>query len=86
MKEKAIIRAEFDPGTGNVLASVSGGNLDLLFLIGQIVRDMADSWARVKSIPEELAMMKVLTAITMASIHEPDEGSKLDLSHEYNGG
>ena len=69
MKEKAIIRAEFDPGTGNVLASVSGGNLDLLFLIGQIVRAMAGSWARVKSIPEELAMMKVLTAITMASIH-----------------
>ena len=86
MQEKAIIRAEFDPGTGNVLASASGSNLDLLFLIGQIARDMAGSWARVKGIPEELAMMKVLTAITMAARHEPDEGSKLDLSHEYNGG
>ena len=88
MQEKAIIRAEFDPGTGNVLSSASGSNLDLLFLIGQIARDMADSWARVKGIPEDLAMMKVLTAITMAMAarHEPDEGSKLDLSHEYNGG
>ena len=86
MEEKAIIRAEFDTGTGNVLASVSRGILDLLFLVGQIARDMAGSWAKVKGIPEELAMMKVLTAITMAAIHEPDEGSKLDLFHEYNGG
>lgn len=29
MEEKAIIRAEFDTGTGNVLASVSRGILDL---------------------------------------------------------
>ena len=86
MQEKAIIRAEFDPNTGNVSDSASGSNLDLLFLIGKIARDMAGSWARVKGIPEELAVMKVLTAITMAARHEPDEGSKLDLSHEYNEG
>ena len=84
--KKATIRAEFDPGTGNVLATASGSNVDLLFLIGQIARDMAGSWARVKGIPEELAMMKVLTMITMTARYEPDEGSKLDLSHEYNGG
>lgn len=81
--KKATIRAEFDPDTGNVLSSASGSNLDLCFLIGQIARDMAGSWARVKGIPEELALLKTLTAITMAARYDPDEGSKLDLSHEY---
>lgn len=84
--KKATIWAEFDLGTGNVLASASGSNVDLLFLIGQIARDMAGSWARVKGIPEELAMAKVLAMITTAARYEPNEGSMLDLSHEYNGG
>lgn len=84
--KKATIRAEFDPVTGNVLASAWGSNVDLLFLIGQIARDMAGSWARVKGIPEELAMEKVLAMITTAARYEPGGGFKLDLSHDYNGG
>lgn len=80
---KAIIRAEFDQDAGSVSAVMSGSNLDLSFLLGQIARDMAKSWARVKNIPEELVMIKVLNAITMAAGYESDNGVKLDQSYEH---
>lgn len=57
---KATILAEFDPDNGNVSTVLSGSNLDMCFLIGHIVRDMAKSWAGVKNILEEPEMIKVL--------------------------
>lgn len=84
--KKATIQAEFDPDTGEVSFNVSGDSLELCFLLGQLARDLAKSWVSVRGIPEELALGRVLAAITMATRYEPGEGSKLDLSHEYNGG
>lgn len=84
--KKSTIQAEFDPDTNEVSFNVSGDSLELCFLLGQLARDLVKSWVSARGIPEELALGRVLAAIIMATRYEPGEGSKLDLSHEYNGG
>ena len=83
MQEKATIWAEFDPYTGNASFRVSGRPLDLCVLLGLLVNDVAEDWADIKSIPEELALLKVLREITTAARCEPNEATKIELLHKY---
>ena len=82
-KNCAVINAKFDPNKGNLLAKVSGSNVDLCYLLGILVRQLARSDARVAGCPEQEAYEKVLESIALGAKNAPNHGATIDLSRKY---
>ena len=82
-KIRASINAKFDPNKGNLLAKISGGNVDLCYLLGILVRQLARSHARVAGCTESDALDKTLKSIALVAENTPGNGTTIDLSRKY---
>ena len=85
-KIRASINASFDFSSGTLSAAVQGNHVAVCFILGQLVRNVALSKAKVKGIPEELALEEVLHAVSNAAGLSDIPGTRIDLSREYKRG
>lgn len=82
-KNCAAINAKFDPNKGNLLAKVSGSNVDLCYLLGILVGQLARSHARVAGCTESDALDKTPESIALVAKNAPNHGATIDLSRKY---
>lgn len=86
MQERKIcasINASFDFSSGNLSAVVQGDHVAVCFILGQLIRNVALSKAKVKGIPEEQAMKEVFRIIDDAAHFSDEFGTRIDLSRKY---
>lgn len=86
MQERKIcasINASFDFSSGNLSAVVQGDHVAVCFILGQLIRNVALSKAKVKGIPEEQAMKEVFRIIEDAAHFSDEFGIRIDLSRKY---
>lgn len=82
-KNCAVINAKFDLNKGDLLAKVSGSNVDLCYLLGILVRQIARSHARVSGCPESESYEKILESIALVAKNAPNYEATIDLSRKY---
>ena len=82
-KNCAAINAKFDPNKGDLLAKVSGSNVDLCYLLGILVGQIAKSHARVTGCTESDALYKTLASIALVAENTPGNGTTIDCSRKY---
>ena len=82
-KNCAAINAKFDPNKGDLLAKVSGSNVDLCYLLGVLINQMAISHARVTGCTESEALDGILKSITFGAEKAPSKGTTIDPSRKY---
>lgn len=85
-KTRASISASFDFSSGTLSAAVQGNHVAVCFILGQLVRNVALSKAKVKGIPEELALEEVLRVVEDVAHASNVAGTRIDLSREYKRG
>ena len=78
-REKASIRAEYDPNTKMVQALVRGGNADLCVLLGALLRQVAEEWGRKTGDPAG-AKADALEIVQNAAASRVKESARIDLS------
>ena len=84
-KTRASISASFDFSSGTLSAAVQGNHVAVCFILGQLVRNVALSKAKVKGIPEEQALEEVLRVVEDVAHTSNVAGMRLDLSRECKG-
>ena len=82
-KKCASINAKFNSSKGELLAQVSGSNVDLCYLLGILAGQIARSHARVTGCTESEAYEKTLKSIALVAKNAPNHGATLDLSRKY---
>ena len=82
-KNCASINARFDSHKGGLSANVFGSNIDLCYLLGVLINQMAISHARVTGCTESEALDVILKSITFVAEKAPSKGTMIDLSHKY---
>ena len=82
-KNCASINAKFNSRKGELLAQVSGSNVDLCYLLGILAGQIARSHARVTGCTESKAYEKTLESIALVAKNAPKHGATLDLSRKY---
>ena len=85
-KNRAYINASFDFSSGTLSAAVQGNHVAVCFILGQLVRNVALSKAKVKGIPEEQALEEVLRIVAEDAHYSSGSGIRLDFSREYKRG
>ena len=85
-KNRASINASFDFSSGTLSAAVQGNHVAVCFILGQLVRNVALSKAKVKGIPEEQALEEVLRVVEDVAHASNVAGMRIDLSREYKRG
>ena len=85
-KTRASINASFDFSSGTLSTAMLGSHVAVCFILGRLVRNVALSKAKVKGIPEELALEEVLHAVSNAAGLSDIPGIRIDLSREYKRG
>lgn len=81
-KNFASINDQFDR-QGGLLAQVSGSNVDLCYLLGVLVSQIAKSHARVTGCTESEALDGILKSIAFVAEKAPSKGAAIDLSRKY---
>ena len=85
-KTLAYINASFDFSSLTLSAVVKGDHFTVCFILGQLIRNVALSKAKVKGIPEEQALEEVLRVVEDVAHTSNVAGMRLDLSREYKKG
>lgn len=85
-KTRASINASFDFSSGTLSAAVQGNHVAVCFILGQLVRNVALSKAKVKGIPNKQALEEVLHAVANTAGLSDIPGTRIDLSREYKRG
>lgn len=82
-KNCASINARFDSHKGGLSANVFGSDIDLCYLLGVLINQMAISHARVSGCTESEALDRILKIVTFVAEKAPSKGTTIDLSRKY---
>ena len=84
-KSGVFINARFDPELGEIDAAIQGGHGKICFLIGSLIRRVAQVRARVLDIPYEEALAHTMELVDMCIQHSPESVTEIDMSHLKEG-